>query len=100
MFSHQELIQMPDIEIKESIPQQKCRTMINTGYMTTKEGSTHEVKIGEETVFHVSERGILHEENNKIWCEGQELRDQQQHPVRNPQNGPIPGDHSKGKFYH
>ena len=74
MFSHQELIQMPDIEIKESIPQQKCRTMINTGYMTTKEGSTHEVKIGEETVFHVSERGILHEENNKIWCEGQELK--------------------------
>ena len=74
MFSHQELIQMPDIEIKESIPQQKCKTMINTGYMITKEGSTHEVKIGEETVFHVSERGILHEENNKIWCEGQELK--------------------------
>ena len=74
MFSHQDLVQMPDIEIRQSVPLQQCQTMINTGYLITKEGSTHEVKIGEETIFHVSERGILHEENNKIWCEGQELK--------------------------
>ena len=74
MFSHQDLVQMPDIEIRQAVPLQQCQTMINTGYLITKEGSTHEVKIGEETIFHVSERGILHEENNKIWCEGQELK--------------------------
>ena len=61
MFSHQDLVQMTDIEIRQAVPVQQCQTMINTGYLITKEGSTHEVKIGEETIFHVSERGILHE---------------------------------------
>ena len=61
MFSHQDLVQMPDIEIRQTVPLQQCQTMINTGYMTTKEGSTHQVEIGAETIFHVSERGILHE---------------------------------------
>ena len=38
MFSHQNLVQMPDIEIRQTVPLQQCQTMINTGYMTTKEG--------------------------------------------------------------
>ena len=74
MFSHQDFVQMPDIEIKIDVPLQQCQNMINTKYMTTKEGSTHQVELGAETIFHVSELGILHEESNKIWCEGQEMK--------------------------
>ena len=74
MFSHQDFVQMPDIEIRQSASLSQCQNIINTGYIVTKEGTMHEVKIGEETIFHVSERGILHEDNNKIWCEGQEVK--------------------------
>ena len=74
MFSHQDFVQMPDIEIRQSVSLQQCQTVINTGYLVTKEETIHDVKVGEETIFHVSEREILHEENNKIWCEGQELK--------------------------
>ena len=74
MFSHQELLQMPDIEIKQDIPLQQCQNMVTTGYWTTREGTRHRIKIGEESITHVSEKGVLHEDSNKIWCEGEELK--------------------------
>ena len=74
MFSHQELLQMPDIEIKQDIPLQQCQSMVTTGYWTTREGTRHRIKIGEESITHVSEKGVLHEDSNKIWCEGEELK--------------------------
>ena len=74
MFSHQEVIKMPDIEIKQVVSIQECQAMITTGYWTTREGTRHEVKIGEENIYHISEKGILHENNNKIWCEGEALK--------------------------
>ena len=74
MFGHQELLQMPDIEIKQDIPLQQCQSMVTTGYWTTREGTRHRIKIGEESIVHVSEKGVLHEETNKIWCEGEDLK--------------------------
>ena len=65
---------MLDIEIKQVVSIQECQAMITTGYWTTKEGTRHEVKIGEENIYHISEKGILHENDNKIWCEGEALK--------------------------
>ena len=74
MFSHQEVIKMPDIEIKQDVSIQECQAMVTTEYWTTREGTRHKIKIGEENIFQVSEKGILHESNNKIWCEGEDLK--------------------------
>ena len=74
MFSHNEVLKMPDIEIKQVVSIQECQVMVTTGYYTAREGSRHKVDIGKENVFHVSEKGVLHEDNNKIWCEGEEMR--------------------------
>ena len=74
MFSHQEILRIPDIEIKTPVSLHQCQSMITTGYWTTREGTTHKIKVGEETVLHVSEKGVLHEESNKIWCEGEDMK--------------------------
>ena len=58
MFSHQELLRIPDIEIKQTVEINECQAMVNTGFLRTKEGTTHKVKMGEENVFHVSEKGL------------------------------------------
>ena len=74
MFSHQELLRIPDIEIKQDVSLHQCQNMITTGYWTTREGTTHKIKVGEESIVHVSEKGVLHEDSNKIWCEGEDLK--------------------------
>ena len=74
MFSHNEVLKMPDIEIKQAVSLQECQAMITPGYWTSREGTRHKVEIGKENIFHVSEKGILHESNNKIWCEGEDLK--------------------------
>ena len=66
MFSHQEILRIPDIEIKQDVSLHQCQNMITTGYWTTREGTNHKIKIGEESILHVSEKGVLHEESNKI----------------------------------
>ena len=48
--------------------------MFTTGFWTTREGTRYKVKICEENKYHVSEKGILHENDNKIWCEGKALK--------------------------
>ena len=30
--------------------------------------------MGKEEIIHVSEKGVLHQESNKIWCEGEDLK--------------------------
>ena len=74
MFGHQELLQMPDIELKQDVPLQQCQSMVTTGYWTTREGTQHKINIGEENIIHVSEKGVLHEDTNQIWCEGEDLK--------------------------
>ena len=74
MFSHQEVIAIPDIELKQMVPLHECQTMVTTGEWIAADGSKHRVKIGAERIFHVSEKGILHAETNKIYCEGEDLK--------------------------
>ena len=74
MFSHTEILRMPDIEIKQIVSIQECQAMVTTGYWQTREGTRHKVKMGEENIFHVSEKGILHQNQNKIYCQGEALK--------------------------
>ena len=61
MFSHQEMVRIPDIEIKQDVSLHSCQNIITTGYWTTREGTVHKIKIGEESILHISEKGVLHE---------------------------------------
>ena len=74
MFSHSEVIAIPDIELKQMVTLRECQTMVTTGEWTAADGSKHKVKIGAERVIHVSEKGILHAETNNIYCEGEDLK--------------------------
>ena len=73
-FSHTKLAQPPDIEISQCITVRECASIINTGKYKTIEGSVHYAKLGAETIFHVTERGVIHTEKNKISCEGQQMK--------------------------
>lgn len=73
-FSHFKLAQPPDIEISQRITVRECATIINTGKYRTIEGSVHYAKLGTETIFHVTERGVIHTEQNKITCQGEAIK--------------------------
>ena len=38
------------------------------------EGGRQPVKLNQETVFHITEKGVLHTSANSISCEGQEMK--------------------------
>ena len=52
----------------------ECDSMISTGKFKTLEGGRHPVKLNQETVFHINEKGVIHTTANSISCEGQEMR--------------------------
>ena len=74
MFLHNEVIKMPDIRIKKPLSLLECQTLLITGFWTTSEGTRHQMKKGKEEIVHVSEKRVLHQDNNKIWCEGEQLK--------------------------
>ena len=74
-FSHERLIAIPQIEINLPLSIAQCETLVTTNQYSTDYGTQHQVPLGEETVFSVSELGVTHTETNgKVWCEGQTLK--------------------------
>ena len=74
-FSHERLIAIPQIEINLPVSIAQCETLVTTNQYSTDYGTQHQVPLGEETVFSVSELGVNHTETNgKVWCEGQTLK--------------------------
>ena len=67
-------MKIPTIELVEPITPHQCESMIMTSRYTSLEGTTHVVLLGEETVFSVSELGVIHVDDNKITCEGETLK--------------------------
>ena len=65
---------MPDIEVKKPLSLLECQTLLTTGFWTTSEGTRHQIEMGKEEIIHVSEKGVLHQDSNKIWCEGEDLK--------------------------
>ena len=74
-FSHERMIQVPEIEIVQSTSANQCENMVNTNTFISKYGTTHGVAMNTETVFSVNELGMTHTESSgKIWCQGQQLK--------------------------
>ena len=73
-FGHNKIMKIPKIEIVEPTTPHMCESMITTSRYTSLEGTTHEVLLGQETVFSVSELGVIHVEDNAITCEGETLK--------------------------
>ena len=75
-FSHEQLIPIiPQIEINLPLSIAKRKTLVTTNQYSTDYGTQHQVSLGEETVFSVSELGVTHTETyEKVWCEGQTLK--------------------------
>ena len=40
----------------------------------TSEGTWHKIEVGKEEIIHVSEKDVLHQDSNKIWFEGEDLK--------------------------
>ena len=74
-FSHEKMIEIPQIEINQDISISQCEDMISTNTFISEFGTTHGVALNEETVFSVNERGVTHTESNgKVWCQGQQIK--------------------------
>ena len=74
-FSHEKMIEIPQIEINQEISISQCEDMISTNTFISEYGTTHGVALNEETVFSVNERGVVHTESSgKVWCQGQQVR--------------------------
>ena len=73
-FSHMKLIQPPNIEIPVPVSQHECTTAAKSGRYTTHFGTTHDTRVGTETVFTVTERGVVTEGKNNIFCEGEKIK--------------------------
>ena len=48
--------------------------MLTTGFWMTSEGTWHKIEVGKEEIIHVSEKDVLHQDSNKIWFEGEDLK--------------------------
>ena len=74
-FSHEKIIEIPQIEINQELTISQCEDMISTNTFISEYGTTHGVALNEETVFSVNERGVVHTESSgKVWCQGQQVR--------------------------
>ena len=73
-FSHTKIATPPKIEVSTNIPARECETLINTEKYKTLEGGTHYVPLGQETLFWITEHGLIHTGANSITCEGQQMR--------------------------
>ena len=74
-FSHERMIEVPEIEIVQATSANQCENMVNTNTFTSKYGTTHGIAMNTETVFSVNELGMTHTESSgKIWCQGQQLK--------------------------
>ena len=74
-FSHERMIEVPEIEIVQATSANNCENMVNTNTFISSYGTTHGVAMNTETVFRVNELGMTHTESSgKIWCQGQQLK--------------------------
>ena len=73
-FSHTKLASPPIIEVSVPLTGRECESLVATEKFRSMEGGTHPVKLGTESIFHVTEKGLLHSSANAITCEGQTMK--------------------------
>ena len=73
MFSHEEILKVPDIEIQQPIDIQDCHSMVNGRHWTSREGTSHRIKLG-ENVIQLLDKGTIYNNDNKMACEGEKVK--------------------------
>ena len=73
-FSHQKLIQVPSVDVYESISGEHCREMVTTQKFSPP-GTNHveRLELGSQTVIKVSPLGVIKYDSN-VYCEGQSAK--------------------------
>ena len=85
-FSHERMIQVPEIEIVQATSANQCENMVNTNTFLSSYGTNHGVAMNTETVFRVNELGMTHTESSgKIWCQA----DMRKHAVAQTKSAEI-----------
>ena len=72
-YSHQKFAEPPKIEIPVDVSSHECLSMVENKRYISHYGTTHTVEIG-ETIFTVSEKGVIKAENGNVYCEGEQMR--------------------------
>ena len=73
-WSHTKMAKIPKIEINQMVGTRDCENYLTTSVFKTLEGSTHRIKLNEETIFSVTEKGLIHDSSSGVTCKGEQMR--------------------------
>ena len=72
-YSHSKIMKIPQTEINENLEPEACRRLIYQRRYTAPDGQVHTLKLQEETIIESQDLGAIHETENAVSCEGQEI---------------------------
>jgi hypothetical protein len=68
------LMVVPDIELNVPVSSMECRDLVMKKKYTTLDGKTHKIALQEENIIKSQDLGLIHDEDDKVSCEGQGIR--------------------------
>lgn len=73
-FSHTKILKAPNVEIKEKMDVQQCLGILQGNQFQDHYGGSHKISINKVNIFTVNERGVLHEDNGRVSCQGEQMK--------------------------
>ena len=73
-FSHSKVATIPEVEIRKAVSTSTCSDMINSKKFITRNQQSFELKMNEETIIRVAEKGQISDNNDQVQCKGQPTR--------------------------
>ena len=67
-------MKIPDIELNVPLNNLQCMDMVTRQMYTTPDGKQHRIIIQDEVNIKSQDLGVLHDGDNSVSCEGQEIR--------------------------
>ena len=74
VYAHLKLMKIPDIEMNVPLNNLQCMDMVTRQAYTTPDGKQHRIVIQDEINIKSQDLGVLHDGDNSVSCEGQEIR--------------------------
>ena len=74
VYAHLKLMKIPDIELNVPLNNLQCMDMVTRQTYTTPDGKQHRIIIQDEVNIKSQDLGVLHDGDNSVSCEGQEIR--------------------------
>ena len=71
-FSHNKFEKIPEVDLVESVPVERCRQWVRTKRFKSKDGSSHVLQLG-ETILSINDLGTIHAKDS-VSCEGEDLK--------------------------